>query len=65
VLQNVPQADTFLYSFVQATLKIAETAVLVVGEEEVEEVAEADAATRGPEHTPSPIPISKGVSRYE
>jgi hypothetical protein len=62
VLQNVPQADTFLYSFVQATLKIAETAVLVVG---VEEVAEADAATRGPEHTPSPIPISKGVSGYE
>jgi hypothetical protein len=46
-------------------LKIAETAVLVVGEEEVEEVAEADAATRGPEHTASPIPISKGVSGYE
>jgi hypothetical protein len=60
----VPQADTLLYSFFQAiTLRIAETAVLVVGGEEVEEVAEADAATRGtPSHTPSATHASKGVS---
>jgi hypothetical protein len=43
-------------------MRIAEAAVLVVGGEEVEEVLEADAATRGLSHTPSPIPESRGVS---